>query len=83
MDNLTNNFIYGIPKQDLSYRQFKFATMFAVKVEPWLNENIGVFNVDWFVEADKSADSLRLQFKDDSTETYFKLAWMARDHDTA
>ncbi len=73
--------IYGIPVEDLSYNQAKVAIRFAMTTEPWLIENIGKFGKDWFVEQDHSHDSLRLQFKDDQTEMYFKLAWMQREHD--
>lgn len=75
--------IYGIPVEELSYNQAKLAIRFAAKTEPWLNENIGSFGKDWFVEQDKQYDSLRLNFKDEETEMYFKLAWMQRDHDEA
>lgn len=73
--------IYGIPIEDLSYNQAKVAIIFAKKTEPWLLENIGNFGKDWFVEQDKAYDSLRLVFKDEQTEMYFKLAWMQREHD--
>lgn len=77
-----NGKIYGIPIEELSYNQAKAAYKFAIKTQPWLEENIGKLGVDWFVEIDREFDSLRLQFKDEETETYFKLAWMQRDHET-
>jgi hypothetical protein len=75
--------IYGIPVEHLSYNQAKLAIHFAAKTEPWLLENIGEFGKDWFVSQDLAYDSLRLSFKDEQTEMYFKLAWMQRDHDEA
>lgn len=72
--------VYGIPIEELSYRQARLAIDFSINTHPWLLENIGEFGTDWFVEPDKEYDSLRLQFKDSETETYFKLAWMQRDH---
>jgi hypothetical protein len=68
--------VYGIPIDSLSTMQKTRVMNFASDVEPWLLSNIGDFGVDWFVEIDKQADSLRLTFKDQETETYFTLAWM-------
>ncbi len=75
--------IYGIPISELTYNQGKRVFEFAMKTQPWLEENIGEFGEDWFVEPDREHDSLRLQFKDAETEAYFKLAWMQREHDPA
>lgn len=75
--------VYGIPVTELSYNQAKHAIRFAATTEQWLVENIGEFGKDWFVEQDKEYDSLRLSFKDEQTEMYFKLAWMQRDHESA
>ena len=74
--------VYGIPVEEMSYKQAQAAWKFAMKTQPWLEENIGKFGEDWFVEIDKEFDSLRLQFKDTETEAYFKLAWMQRDHES-
>lgn len=74
--------MYGIPIEELSYKQARAAYVFAIKTQPWLEENIGKLGVEWFVEVDREFDSLRLQFKDEETETYFKLAWMQRDHES-
>ena len=68
--------VYGIPIDSLSTMQKTRVMNFVSDVEPWLLSNIGDFGVDWFVEIDKQADSLRLTFKDQETETYFTLAWM-------
>lgn len=76
-----DNKIYGIPLDDLSYQQSKRTIEFALKVQPWLEENIGTFGQKWTVELDKTHDSLRLIFINESDETYFKLAWMQRDHE--
>ena len=75
--------VYGIPIDDLSYNQGMAVIRFASTTQEWIEDNIGEFGKDWFVEIDREYDSLRLQFKDDATETYFKLAWMQRDHDSA
>lgn len=72
---------FGIHESELSYRQLWLAIEFIKKTQPWLEENIGDFNKDWFVEIDNSVDSLRLSFKDDETETYFKLSWMQMNHE--
>lgn len=82
MDMADEGKIYGIPVEELSYNQAKLAIRFASNTEQWLLENIGSFGKDWFVEQDKEFDSLRLKFKDEQTEMYFKLAWMERDHES-
>lgn len=82
MDIADRGKIYGISVEDLSYNQAKLAIQFAAKTEPWLIENIGQFGKDWFVVQDKGHDSLRLTFKDEETEMYFKLAWMQREHES-
>lgn len=76
-----SDIIYGYPIKELSYKQLKTAMKFKITVEPWLIDNVGEFNKDWFVEIDKSYDDLRLQFPDPDTETWFHLAWMQRNHD--
>lgn len=81
LDIADDGMIYGILVENLSYNQAKLAISFAAKTEPWLLENIGEFGKDWFVLQDPAHDSLRLSFKDEQTEMYFKLAWMQRDHD--
>ena len=68
--------IYGFPSSDLSYNQTQIAYLFSKSVEPWLNDNLGKFGEEWFVEIDKEHDSLRLQFKNNETETWFKFAWI-------
>lgn len=68
--------LYGILEKNMSWRQKLKALEFARDVEPWLLAHLGEFGVDWFVENDDDADSLRLTFKDQETETYFMLAWM-------
>lgn len=73
--------LFGIPAEEFSYRQGRLAYEFAKKTQPWLEANIGKFGEDWFVEIDREADSLRLSFKDDETEVYFKLSWMQMEHD--
>ena len=73
---LTNNTVYNIDFDSLSWKQKLRVHDFAKEVEPWLLDNIGKFGVNWFVEVDNSEDSLRLTFKDQETETYFMLAWM-------
>jgi hypothetical protein len=73
--------IYGYLVTNLSYKQIRSAMKFKTTVEPWLNENIGEFDKDWFVEIDKSYDDLRLQFPDPDTETWFNLAWMQRSRE--
>lgn len=83
LSNLANDGkIYGIPISELTYNQGKRVFEFSTKTQPWLEENIGKFGEEWFVEIDKEYDSLRLQFKDGETAAYFKLAWMQRDHNT-
>lgn len=71
-----NGSIYGIPLEELSYRQVKVALDFANSTELWLKENISEFGEAWFVEPDKEYDSLRVLFKNLEDETYFKLSWM-------
>ena len=71
----------GIPAEEFSYRQGRLAWEFSTKTQPWIEENIGKLGEDWFVEIDREADSLRLSFKDDETEVYFKLSWMQMEHD--
>ncbi len=68
--------LYGIPIEQLSWFQRQKAQDFIKHVEPWLLDHLGIYGVDWHVELDKDADSFRLQFKDQETETYFMLAWM-------
>jgi len=68
--------LYGIPITNMSDQQIYKAMNFSMTVEPWLNANIGEFGKDWFVELDKEFNSLRLYFKDNETEVYFKLAWL-------
>lgn len=70
--------IYGVQVDDLSYRQAMKVIEFAMKVQPWLDDNIGAFGDEWMVEIDLEFDSLRLQFKDQQSEVYFKLAFMGR-----
>lgn len=81
---LTNDTVYNIGFDSLSWKQKLRVHDFAKDVEPWLLDNIGKFDVDWFVEVDNYEDSLRLTFKDQETETYFTLAWMhgAKNSDT-
>lgn len=81
---LVNETVYGVDVSLLSWIQKNRVHDFARDVEPWLLEHIGNFGVEWFVEVDKDADSLRLTFKDQETETYFMLAWMhgAKNSDT-
>ena len=67
--------LYGIPIEQLSWAQRFKAHSFVRDVEPWLLDHLGEYGVDWYVEVDNDADSLRLQFKDQETETYFALAW--------
>jgi hypothetical protein len=76
--------IYGIPIEQLSWLQRQKAHEFVKYVEPWLLDHLGNYGIDWHVEIDKDADSFRLQFKDQETETYFMLAWMhgAKNSDT-
>lgn len=74
--NFVKYIIYGLSSEDLSYNQRMVARLFSERVEPWLNENLGRFGEEWFVEIDKEHDSLRLQFNDIETETWFKLAWI-------
>ena len=74
----TNERIYDIPITELSYNQGKLIYEFAKKTQPWLEENIGEFGKDWFVEIDREYDSLRLKFNDIQSETFFKLAFMGR-----
>ena len=78
MDNKPTH-IYGYKIDELSYKQVMSALKFQTTVEPWLNENVGEFNKDWFVEIDKSHNDLRLQFSDPDTQTWFSLAWMQRE----
>jgi hypothetical protein len=73
--------LFGIPAEEFSYRQGRLAWEFSTKTQPWIEENIGKLGEDWFVEIDREADSLRLSFKDDETEVYFKLSWMQMEHD--
>jgi hypothetical protein len=81
---LVDNTIYNLDINSLSWTQKNRVHGFVREVEPWLLDHIGDFGVDWFVEIDKDADSLRLTFKDQETETYFTLAWMhgAKNSDT-
>jgi hypothetical protein len=72
---------FGIPAEEFSHRQGTLAYEFSKKTQPWIEEHIGKFGEDWFVELDREADSLRLSFKDDETEVYFKLSWMQFEHD--
>ena len=74
--------VYGIAVGDLSYKQGMAVIRFAATTHEWLEGNIGEFGKEWFVELDREFDSLRLKFKDSETETYFKLAWMQREHET-
>ena len=73
--------LFGIPAEEFSYRQGRLAYEFSKKTQPWIEEHIGKLGEDWFVELDREADSLRLSFKDDETEVYFKLSWMQVEHD--
>lgn len=75
--------LYGYKVDELSYKQVKSALKFKNTVEPWLNDNIGEFGKEWFVELDKSSDDFRLQFPDQETETWFTLAWMQRERSEA
>jgi hypothetical protein len=70
---------YGYHYSELSYKQIMAAYNFEAKVQPWLEENIGKFNENWFVEVDKEFDSLRITFDTPENEMYFKLGWMQRD----
>lgn len=72
---------YGFAADSLSYRQIQMAIGFMEKTQPWLEANIGEFNKDWFVDIDNQENSFRLTFKDDETETYFKLSWMQMNHE--
>ena len=73
--------LFGIPAEEFSYRQGRLAWEFSTKTQPWIEANIGKLGEDWCVEIDREADSLRLSFKDDETEVYFKLSWMQMEHD--
>lgn len=68
--------IYGVPMNELSYRQQRLALQFSNTTQLWLEENIGMFDQDWFVVTDKEYDSWRVQFKNLEDETYFRLSWM-------
>jgi hypothetical protein len=57
-------------------QQIMKAIKFNLRTQPWLEENIGEFGIDWFVQLDKEEDSLRLLFKNETDEVTFKLAWM-------
>lgn len=67
---------YGIPVDEMSFKQLRSAAKFAATVEPWLIENIGEFGKEWTVVLDRAYDDFRLQFPDKETETWFWLAWM-------
>ena len=67
---------YGIPTGSLSLTQLIKIAKFQNTVEPWLLDNLGKFGEQWTVEIDMEFDSLRLQFNDVETETWFKLAWL-------
>ena len=72
---------FGFAIADLSDRQIQLAIDFIKKTQPWLEANIGNLNEEWFVDVDKDANSLRLTFKNDELETYFKLSWMQMNHE--
>ena len=71
-----DQYYYGFHISDLTFTQLKRAIEFQERVEPWLTENLGKFGEEWFVEIDKDNNSLRVKFKDNETETWFKLAWI-------
>lgn len=72
---------FGFAIAELTDRQIQLSIEFTKTTQPWLEANIGEFNQDWFVDVDKNANSLRLTFKNDELETYFKLSWMQMNHE--